>query len=245
MGVKTNRSIKVNFFWRVLERFGAQGISLVVSLILARLLDPEVYGTIALVTVFITILQVFVDSGLGNALIQKKEVDDVDFSSVFFFNIGFGAVLYFVLYFLAPYIATFYGLPELVLIIRVLGLIVPVSSLKNVQQAYISRKMLFKRFFVSTIGGTIFSAILGIVLAYNKCGVWALVILNLTNIFISTLILWVSLDWKPKLLFSWKRLKTLLSFGWKLLVGRLIETVYSECYALIIGKKYSSSICYE
>lgn len=135
--------------WRFAERCGSQGVSFIVSIILARLLEPEVYGTVALVTVLITVLQVFVDSGLGNSLIQKKEADELDFSTVFYFNVIWCLVIYFGIYMMAPYIAAFYDNQSLVPVIRVQSLIVVVSGLKNVQQAYVAKKMIFKRFFFS------------------------------------------------------------------------------------------------
>ena len=144
-----------NFIWRFLERCGAQGVTFIVSIILARILDPSVYGTIALVTVFTSIMQVFVDSGLGNALIQKKNADDLDFSTVFYFNISMCVILYIIMFFLSPLIASFYNMPELIPVVRVLSLVLIISGVKNVQQAYVSRNMMFKRFFWATLGGTI------------------------------------------------------------------------------------------
>ena len=144
-----------NFIWRLFERFGAHAVTFIVSIVLARILDPEVYGIIALVTIFIAILQVFVDSGLGTALIQKKDADDLDFSSVFFCNIITCSVLYLGMFFLAPVIASFFEIPELVLVIRVLSLTIVISGIKNIQQAYVSKNMLFKKFFFATLGGTI------------------------------------------------------------------------------------------
>lgn len=231
----------VNFLWRFFERCGAQVVTLVVSIVLARLLDPEVYGVLALVTVFITILQAFVDSGLGNALIQKKDADDLDFSSVFYFNMGICLLLYALMFVAAPFIARFYEIDELTAVVRVLSLTLIISGIKNIQQAYISRKLLFKRFFFSTIGGTIAAAIVGIAMAYMGYGVWALVAQNLVNLFVGTLILWITVKWRPKWMFSWTRLKDLISYGWKLLVSRLIDTVYNELRSLIIGKKYTAS----
>ena len=159
-------SVISNFIWRFAERCGAQIVTFIVSIVLARILAPEEYGTIALVTVFTTILQVFVDSGLGTALIQKKNADDLDFSSVFYFNLFMCLVLYLAMFLAAPYIARFYDDISLIPIIRVISLTIVVSGVKGIQQAYVSRNMLFKRFFFSTIGGTLFSAILGIVMAY-------------------------------------------------------------------------------
>ena len=230
-----------NFLWRFAERCGAQLVSFVVSIVLARILAPEDYGTIALVTVFTAILQVFVDSGLGTALIQKKDADDLDFSSVFYFNFAMCLVLYSGMFIAAPYIAIFYEDMTLTPVIRVLSLTIVISGVKGIQQAYVSRNMLFKRFFFSTIGGTIFSAFLGIGLAFSGCGVWALVAQQLSNTMIDTLILWITVKWKPKKEFSWKRLRTLFSYGWKLLVSSLLDTVYNNLRNLIIGKMYSSA----
>ena len=229
-----------NFIWRFLERCGAQGVAFVVSIVLARLLDPTVYGTVALITVFTTIMQVFVDSGLGTALIQKKDADDTDFSTVFYFNLGMCILLYAIMFFAAPYIAAFYENDSLVPIIRVLSLTLVISGLMSIQQSFVSRNMLFKRFFFSTLGGTLVSAAVGIVMAYKGFGVWALVGQTLFSQFISTIILWVTVKWRPKLVFSFTRLKGLFSFGWKILTSALIDTVYKDLRSLIIGKLYSS-----
>ncbi len=238
--MSNQQSFISNFIWRFLERSGAQIVTFIVSIVLARLLDPAVYGTIALVTVIITILQVFIDSGLGTSLIQKKDADEIDFSTVFYFNIAMCSVLYLLLFFTAPLIALFYEEPSLTPIIRVLGITLIISALKNVQQAYISKNMLFRKFFYSTIGATLSSAAVGIIMAVLNFGVWALVVQNLFNLFVSTVILWVTVKWRPKLVFSFERLKGLFSFGWKMLVSALIDTLYKDIRQLIIGKKYSS-----
>lgn len=230
-----------NLFWRFAERSGAQLVSFIVSIVLARILVPKDYGTIALVTVFTAILQVFVDSGLGTALIQKKDADDLDFSSVFYFNLCVCIILYVGMFIAAPYIALFYEDRNLTSVVRVLSFTLVISGVKGIQQAYVSRNMLFKRFFFSTIGGTIFSAFLGIGMAYIGLGVWALVAQQLSNAAIDTLILWITVKWHPKRMFSWKRLKSLLTFGWKLLVSALLDTVYNNLRNLIIGKFYTST----
>lgn len=241
MKISSSSKVAENFVWRFAERCGAQIVTFVVSIVLARLLTPEDYGIIALVTIFTTILQVFVDSGLGTALIQKKEVDDLDFSSVFYFNFLVCIILYIGMFIAAPYIADFYDNSSLVAAIRVISLTIVVSGVRGIQQAYVSRNMLFKRFFFSTIGGTIFSAIIGIILAYYGYGVWALVAQQLSNTAIDTIILWLTVKWRPKKMFSWRRLKSLLSFGWKLLVSALLETCYNNLRNLIIGKMYSTA----
>ena len=231
--------VLANFFWRFAERCGAQGVTFIVSIVLARLLDPSVYGTVALVTIFTTILQVFVDSGMGNALIQKKDADDLDFSSVFYFNMAVCSVLYLLIFLAAPLIAYFYEMPELTPVIRVLSLIILISGVKNIQQAYVSRHMLFKCFFFSTLGGTIGAAVVGIVMAYNGFGVWALVAQMLFNAAVDTTILWITVKWRPKKMFSLSRLKGLFSYGWKLLISALIDTIYTDLRQLVIGKIYS------
>ncbi|MBC5668849.1 lipopolysaccharide biosynthesis protein [Eubacterium sp. AF15-50] len=239
MTSRTN--ITKNFFWRFAERCGAQGIAFVVSIVLARLLAPEAYGVIALVTVFTNILNVFVDSGMGNALIQRKNADDTDFSTVFFFNMLLCIVLYAGMFVAAPWIAAFYENPELTAVVRVLSLTLIISGVKNVQQAYVSRTMQFKKFFFSTLGGTIGSAVVGIAMAYAGFGVWALVAQQIFNQTVDTIILWITVKWRPKLKFSFKRLKGLFAYGWKLLASSLLDTVYNNIRQVIIGKVYSSA----
>lgn len=236
-----SKSTITNLLWRFAERCGAQAVSFLVSIILARLLAPEAYGTIALAMVFINILQVFVDSGMGTALIQKKDADDLDFSSVFYFNIAACLVLYAGLFLAAPSIAQFYGDPALTALVRALSLTVVVSGVRNIQQSYVSRHLLFKRFFFSTIGSTLASAVVGIAMAYAGFGVWALVGQSLSNVVTGTIILWATVPWRPRRMFSWQRLKGLLSFGWKLLVSSLLDTGYNNLRNLIIGKLYSSA----
>lgn len=233
-------TILSNLVWRFMERSGAQFVTLIVSIVLARLLDPSVYGVVALITVITTILQVFVDGGFATALIQKKDADDLDFSTVFYFNTASCLLLYFVVFLIAPYIAAFYKMPELVWVIRVISLVIVISGVKNVQQAYVSRYMLFKRFFFSTLGGTIGAAVVGIVFAYMGLGVWALVAQLLFNTFVDTLILWITVKWRPIKAFSFERLKILFSFGWKMLVANLVATINGQIRQLIIGKMYSS-----
>ena len=164
-----------------------------------------------MITVFTTILQVFVDSGLGNSLIQKKDADNLDFSTVFYFNMLLCLVLYSGLFFAAPLIAQFYKMPELTPVVRVMGLTLIISGVKNVQQAYVSRHMLFRKFFFATLGGTVGAAFVGIYMAWKGYGVWALVAQDLFNKTVDTIILWITVKWRPKWQFSLTRLKGLLS----------------------------------
>lgn len=234
-------NILSNFFWRFAERCGAQAVTLIVSIVLARILTPEDFGIVSLVMVFTTIMQVFVDSGLGTALIQKKDADDLDFSSVFYFNFAVCIVLYALMFAAAPLIAGFYSDISLTPIIRVISLTIVISGVKGIQQSYVSRNMLFKRFFFATLGGTVISAFLGIGMAYAGFGVWSIVVQQLSNNAIDTLILWITVKWRPKKMFSWYRLKKLLSYGWKLLISSLLDTVYNNLRNLIIGKIYASA----
>ena len=236
--MEKKKTIK-GFIWRFLERCSAQGVTFVTSIILARLLGPTAYGTIALITVFTSIMQVFIDSGLGTSLIQKKNADDLDFSTVFWFNFGMCTLLYAVMYFSAPLISKFYQLPELTAYIRVLSLILVLSGVKNIQHAYVSRQMQFRSFFYASLGGTICSGVIAIFMAYRGYGVWALVGQSLSNRVINTVILWFVVKWRPRWMFSWNRLKDLLSLGLNLLFAKLLDTVYQDLRTLLIGKIYS------
>jgi len=228
-------------FWKFGERMGAEVVSFIVSIVLARLMMPEDFGTIALVTVFITLANVFVAAGFGNALIQKKEIDNYDFSTIFFFNLVFSISFYILLFVTAPYIAAFYSNPILKPVLRVLGLRVIVASINNVQQAYVSRNMMFKKFFFSTIIGTSCGATTGIILAYAGYGVWALVAQNLLAACLDTIVLWITVKWRPVLYFSITRLRNMFSYGWKLFLSALLDTGYNEVRSLLIGKMYSPS----
>lgn len=230
-----------NLMWKFLERCGSQGVTIIVTILLARLIEPSAFGVMSIIYVFTAILTVFIDSGLGIALIQKKEADDIDFSSVFYFNVLFGLFLYFFLFFVAPYIASFYNMPGLTNLLRVASLVLIVSGLRNVQQAYVSRMMIFKKYFYSTLIGVLTSAIIALLLAYSSYGVWALVWQNIVNMAVSTTMLWIFVKWRPKPLFSLKRLIRLVSFGWKLLVTGLLDILYDNIRALIIGKLYRTN----
>ncbi|MBR2108663.1 MAG: lipopolysaccharide biosynthesis protein [Ruminococcus sp.] len=235
-----SKKVLSNFIWRFLERSGAQLVQFLVSIVLARILMPKEYGIVALLTAFITILSIFIDSGLSSALIQKKDADDKDFSTVFFVNLALCVTLYLILFFTAPLLAGLYRTPDMTAYLRVIGLTLIIAGVKNVQTAYVSRNLIFKRFFFATLGGTIGAGILGIIMAYTGFGVWALIAQFLFNNAVDTLILWATVKWRPKKLFSFKRLKGLFSYGWKLLVSALIDTVYNNIRTLIIGGKYSS-----
>lgn len=236
-----NIKVLTNFIWRFLERTGAQIVQLVVSIVLARLLEPTVYGTVALMNVFINILNVLLNCNLGTALVQKKNADDIDFSTVFFAQIAFSVVLYIGLFIFAPFVEKFYKTPDMAAMLRVMGLFLIISGIRNIQNSYVSKTMQFKRFFVATLVGTISSAIIGIVMAKAGFGAWALIAQNLSFNLINAIILWMTIKWRPIKAFSFERLRGLFSYSWKLIVSALLERVYGNLSSLIIGKKYSSS----
>lgn len=225
--------------WKFFERGGTQAIQFVVQIVLARLLLPEVYGTVALVSVFITLAQVFVQSGLGTALIQKKDADNLDFSSVFYVSLAMATVLYAILFIAAPYIAGFYHDEKLSSVLRTLGLILLFGAVNSIQNAYVSRHMMFKELFKRSIGALLISGIAGIAAAYAGLGVWALAIQQLVNQASITVIMWFTVKWRPTYAFSFERVKMLFSFGWKLLLSSLIDTLYRDLRTLIIGRIYT------
>lgn len=227
--------------WKFSERMAAQIVTFIVTIILARMIAPEDYGAIALITIFITIANVFVVSGFGNALIQKKDADDIDFSSVFYFNIVFSLLIYFIIFLMAPYVAKFYDMDILKPLLRILALKVVLAGVNSIQQAYVSKKMMFRKFFLSTLIGTIVSAFVGVGLAMYGAGVWALVAQQLSNALLDTVILWITVKWRPILKFDFGRVIGLISYGWKILATNLINAIYDNLKNLIIGKKYSST----
>lgn len=234
-------TLVTNFLWRFFERIGATGVEFLVQIVLARLLTPQDYGIVGIITVFIAIANVFVMNSFSQALVQKLNADNKDFSSVFYINVALGVILYIILFFSAPFIADFYNNNLLTPMIRVLALTLIIGSVNSIQQAYVQRTMQFKRFFFSTLIGTTVSAAVGIAMAYMGFGVWALVVQTFTNQLVNTLVLWFTVKWRPELYFSAKRAKTLFSYGWKLLCSSLIDTTYNNLYSLVIGKVFNES----
>lgn len=227
--------------WKLGERFLAQGISFVVSVLLARLLLPDEYGIVAIVLIFMAFADVFVVSGFSTSLIQKKDADETDFSTIFYCSLSVSILIYAVLFFTAPLIADFFEQPLLIPLLRVFSLRLPVGAYNSIQHAYVSRNMIFKRFFFSTLGGTLISGAAGIVMAYLGFGVWALVAQYLTNTVIDTIVLCFTVPWRPRLKFSIKRAKILMSYGWKVFLADFSGTFFDQLRSLIIGKFYVES----
>lgn len=231
--------VATNLIWRFLERFGAYIVSFVVSVVLARILEPKTYGAVAIITVFVSFFDVFVTGGFATSLIRDKEAKEKDFNTVFWFNLVFSFVLYFALFFLSPLIANYYAMPSLKWLIRVSALSLIINGIKNLQYAYVAKKLQFRKFFFATIGGTIFSAVVGIVMAVKGFGAWALVMQGLVNYTVDSLILWIVIKWKPKIEFSGKLLKKHVKFGWKILFYKVLYSISNNIRQLAIGKKYS------
>lgn len=230
----------VGLFWTFVERIGTQLISFVVSIVLARLLMPEEYGVISIVFVIISLCDVFVDSGFARALIQSQDTDERDYSSVFWCGLVISLVIYGGLFVAAPWIGEFYKMELLEPVIRVMGLRVVLASYSSVLKARVSKHLAFKQFFFSSLGGTLASAVVGIAMAYKGFGVWALVAQNGADAVIDTIVLAFTVKWYPKLVFSFQRVKKLFSFGWKILVAALIDTLYDNFRSLYIGKLYTA-----
>lgn len=239
MSGESNKKILSGIGWAYGERILAQMISLIVSIILARILDPAHYGIIAIVTVFINILDALVSGGFGNALVQKKDADDLDFNTICWFSIAIAIILYICLFFASPYIAAFYDMEELVWVTRIMSIRVIISAFNSVQHAYVQRRMEFRRFFFATLGGTLISAVVGIFMAYQGFGVWALVAQYMTNSVIDTIVLRFTIQWKPKLEYSFERMNGMMSFGLKMLAATLVNTLQDNIRSLVVGKVFT------
>lgn len=238
----TKNKVLSALFWKLLECGGTQGVQFIVQIILARILSPQEFGTIAIVMVFIQLANVFVESGFNTALIQKKEVDDIDFSSVLYLSLGVSIIVYGIIFSAAPFIASFYNQPVLIKVIRILAINLFIGVFNSIQNAFIARNMLFKKLFISSIGAATISGIIGVIAAYSGLGVWALVLQQLTSQLITAIILWFIVKWRPRLTFSITRIKALFSYGSKLLASGLLDTLYRNLRTLIIGKMYTPYI---
>lgn len=233
-------SISKGFFWKLMERFGVQGIQFMLQVVLARLLDPEHYGVLSLMVIFTTLANVFIQTGFNTALIQNKDVTEEDYSSVFWVSLGIAAVMYGVIYISAPAIAAFYAMPAIIQPLRVLAIMLFPGALNSVQLAKISRELDFKKVFFSNIGGILVAGIAGIVIAYMGGGLWALVAQTLLNVVVACAVMLSTVKWRPGLVCNLKRVAVLFRFGWKLLVSSLLDTLYTDLSSLVIGKKYDS-----
>lgn len=208
---------------------------------MARILTPEDYGLVGMLAIFIAVSQSLIDSGFSQALIRKQDRSEIDNSTVFYFNIGVGAILYLILFFSAPLIASFYNESQLVPITRIIGLSLVFNSLVVVQRALLTINLDFKTQAKASFVGVIISGAIGITMAYTGFGVWAIVWQQISNLAVVTVLLWILSRWKPIWAYSWKSFQELFSFGSKLLASGLLDTIFRNLYLIVIGKFFKAS----
>lgn len=230
------------FIYKMGESGATQAIRFIVQIVLARMLMPEEFGIVTLLIVFITILDVFVTYGFGNSLVVNKKSDDVDFSTCFYFGIGISLVVYGIVYVTSPSLSYFFfGKNDLDILVKVMALRLPVSAINSVQHAFVAKNMQFKLLFYATLIGSILSGAVGICMAIGGFGVWSLVAQYLSDSVFHTFSLWILASWRPKMMFSFKRLKVIYDYGWKILAVGLIDQLFSQISSLVIAKKYTPS----
>lgn len=227
--------------WSFAQQFGTQIISFIVSLVLARILMPSDFGTIAVFGVFMNIGSVLIDGGLTNSLIRTQHPDDADFSTVFYFNLGTSILVYFLFVLVAPWVAVFFNMPELTQIIRVYALSLPIGAFSSVQQTVFTKKLDFKTQLKIQLPSLIIGGTIGIVLAYNGFGVWSLVYMALVQTLLSSLQFWFYSGWRPKKIFDKEKFRFHFDFGYKLALSGLIDTVFQNIYTIVIGKIYTAT----
>lgn len=225
--------------WNAIGRFSTQGVSFVISVLLARILSPSDYGVIGMIGIFLAISQTFIDSGFGSALIRKKDCTDTDFSTAFYFNVVVGIVCYLILFFCAPLIANFFDTPILKDIVRVLSINLFLGSLTIVQGAKLTAAVDFKSQAKIGLAATIVSGCVGLIMAYSGYGVWSLVYQSVSSSVVRTILFWFVTKWKPQFTFSKQSFKYLFGFGSKILSASLLHTIYSNLTTILIGKFYT------
>lgn len=233
------KSAFTGMIWKLAERIGAQAVTLLISIILARLLTPGDYSIVGVVNVFFAFCNVFVVGGFNAALIQKKDADETDYSSVLWVSLGIGAILYTALFFAAPWIAEIYNKPLLTPVFRVMGITLMIDAVKAVLYAYVSGQLQFKKFFFATLVGTVLSATVGVMMAMRGYGPWALVAQKMISSIADTLVLMVSSRFRVLLKVSLSRIKELFRYGWKIFAATLISTAYDQMNPLIIGLRFT------
>lgn len=239
MSVK--KQVTKSVLWSAIERFSVQGIQFLLSIVIARQLLPSDYGLVAMLSIFMAIAQTFIDGGFANALIQKKDRSETDYSTVFYFNVVISVFVYLLLYLLSPLIADFYNEEQLVIITRWVGINIIITAFSIVQRAKLTIQIDFKSQAKASLSSVCISGIVGLFLAYTGQGVWALIFQNITNNILNTVLLWIYAKWSPSWTFSWDSFKKLFSFGSKLLASGLLHTVYINLYSLAIGRYYKAS----
>lgn len=236
--LKKSKSIK-NFFWSFSQQFSLKIVAFVVQIILARILLPEDFGLIAIITVFISIGQSLSDGGMRSSLIRTVDADKRDYSTVFFINVILSLIIYLIIYFLAPYISVFYNSDKLTLLIRVLSLSFIIKSLNIVQSTIVVKELNFKKIFSIQLPASMISAIVGVALAYMGYGVWSLVFMTLTESLVNTVLYWLTSKWKPMMFFKKEIYFKHFNFGYKLTIASVLNAIFQNIYTIIIGKIYT------
>lgn len=226
--------------WSFVDTFAGQGLTFIVGIILARILSPREFGLIGMITVFIAVSESFINSGFSSALIRKKDCTNIDFSTVFYFNLAAGILFFLILFFTAPFIAGFFDEPKLKPIVQVLGIVLIIDSLTLIQRTILTKRIDFKLQARISVIASLGSGVIAIVMAYKGFGVWSLVAQRIAKQGLNSIFLWLWNRWKPLLVFSMQSFKELFGFGSKLLVSGLIDTLYRNIYYLIIGKFFSA-----
>lgn len=235
-----NKTVK-GVGWSFMDNISNQGITFLVGIVLARLLTPEEYGLIGIITIFIAVFNSIVDSGFSNALIRKNDTTDKDYNTVFITNMVFSAVLFVAMFFSAPFIAKFFNQPQLEPLTKVMSSIVIINAFAIIQRTILVKNIDFKTQTKISVISSVTSGVIGIGMAVCDMGVWSLVGQQISRQLLNTLFLWIFSKWRPKLQFSWNSFRELFGFGWKLLVSALIDTVWREIYQVVIGKFYSAA----
>ncbi len=235
---RLNRGIASGMAWRFMERAGIQVVSFVLQIILARLLVPEDYGILAIVNVFITFSATLINNGIGNALIQKKGSDALDENTVFFFQLGLSVIIFAAMYGLSPVVAWFYENAMLTQYLRAMSFILIIEALSSIQLTRLRKKMQFRKSFAANLIGNVVHGAVGIAMAYGGCGCWSLIVSQLAMKAAIFLTLLFTVRWKPRRMFSFRRLGQLFSYSWKLSVGWLVGTLHQNVFSLVIGKAF-------
>lgn len=234
--------IRVGFVWKFFERFGVLFTQFILQIILARMLAPDLYGALSIMLVFTSLANIFIQNGFNISLIQNKEVDEKDYSSVFWVTLIISFFFYVLLFSFSGSIAEFYCIPNIIWPFRILCFVLIPGAFNSIQLAILSRNLEFKKIFISNIVGTLFAAVISISMAYLGYGLWALVALNLSNTILTGFIMLITVQWRPKFIFNITRVKLLFGFGWKLMLSNIIDTLFQDLNNLIVGRFYTVSM---
>lgn len=240
MSLKT-KSIQ-SIFWSSIQQFGSQGVTFVVSILLARLLTPAEFGLVAMLLVLIQICEAILDSGLSQSLIRSSNVNNEDYATVFYYNLGSSIILYFLLYVSSGLIASFYNEPQLTVLLQVLGLVIVIKAFSVIQITKLTKSLNFKTQTIIALPALVGSAVIALYMAFNNYGVWSLVAYRLSREFFSSILLWFHIQWYPGLVFSLSKFRVHFRFGLNLLLSSLLNSVFNNIYTLVIGKYFSASL---